>query len=348
MSEVSALEHGYRRLLACYPAEHRRAYAEEMVGVLLASASDGQRRPGLRDTADLIAGAVKVRLRNLVSADPDPGWRDALALTSLLAPLLLAVLLVGQDLGWMATLLWHSRNGASGFGYPIWPALVLLVPLAIALAGLRQTAVAATAALLAWITMQAAIGQLLIYPRVGAYLVLLGVQAVALARSDGPRHGLRLIAGKSVSISAATGGDFAFGTRLVLIAGRAAGLALPWLAFVAYAAGIIPSHYPVPLPVAEIVIGVLALAALPALASARGRRVIILLVAIPGSAFLASLLTFVSIQYYSFGFAASQVALYLPPIMIACLAATAIRSSGSRSGSRSSGRFSQSPGSGAA
>ena len=27
-----ALERRYRRLLACYPAEHRRTYGEEMIG----------------------------------------------------------------------------------------------------------------------------------------------------------------------------------------------------------------------------------------------------------------------------------------------------------------------------
>jgi hypothetical protein len=303
MSHAPALEHRYRRLLACYPAEHRRTYAEEMIGVLLASAADGQRRPSLRESIDLIAGAAKVRLRRVLAGSPDPGWRDALAVTSLLAPFLLAILLLGQDLGWMASLLWPSGMGSAGAFRPIWPALVLLAPVALALIRLRWVAAATTAALMTGITVRAAMGQQLIEPRFAAYLVLLGVEVAALATSDGPRRGLQLISAKAVL------------------------LALPWLAVAAYAAGIIPGHYPVPLILAEIFIAALALAALPALASPRGRRILVLLAGIPGSAFIVSLLTFAQVDFYSLGFAASQVALYLPPAILAGLAVIAIRRS---------------------
>ena len=40
------LERQYRRLLAAYPAEHRREHGEEMIGVLLAAARPGQVRAG--------------------------------------------------------------------------------------------------------------------------------------------------------------------------------------------------------------------------------------------------------------------------------------------------------------
>ncbi len=63
MSEISPLERRYRRLLAWYPAEHRRAHGEEMIGVLLASASDGQQHPRLADSLDLIRGGLRIRLR---------------------------------------------------------------------------------------------------------------------------------------------------------------------------------------------------------------------------------------------------------------------------------------------
>ena len=86
MSNSAALERRYRRLLAWYPAEHRRTYGEEMIGVLLASAADGQRRPKFADTIDMFAGAWRVRLRSALTSVPDPGWREALAVTSLIAP----------------------------------------------------------------------------------------------------------------------------------------------------------------------------------------------------------------------------------------------------------------------
>lgn len=67
MSESARLERGYRRLLACYPRAFRRENEEEILAVLLACAQDGQQRPGLAASADLIKGAIRARLR------PAPG-----------------------------------------------------------------------------------------------------------------------------------------------------------------------------------------------------------------------------------------------------------------------------------
>ena len=44
MSDRENLERGYRRMLACYPRDFRRENSDEILGVLLASAPDGQRR----------------------------------------------------------------------------------------------------------------------------------------------------------------------------------------------------------------------------------------------------------------------------------------------------------------
>src|SRR5258708_40260728 len=107
MSETRALEARYRRLLAWYPAAHRASYGEEMIGVLLAGASSGQRRPGVADTLDLISGALRVRIRAALTGGSDPGWLDALAVASRLAAPLVIVLLLGQHLGWRGSLLWH-------------------------------------------------------------------------------------------------------------------------------------------------------------------------------------------------------------------------------------------------
>jgi hypothetical protein len=62
MSGSARLERGYRRLLACYPRPYRRENEEEILAVLLACAHDGQRRPGLASSADLIKGAMLMRL----------------------------------------------------------------------------------------------------------------------------------------------------------------------------------------------------------------------------------------------------------------------------------------------
>jgi hypothetical protein len=63
MSDSASLEHGYRRLLACYPRRFRREDEEEILAVLMACAQDGQTRPSLEAAVDLLKGAVRMRLR---------------------------------------------------------------------------------------------------------------------------------------------------------------------------------------------------------------------------------------------------------------------------------------------
>jgi hypothetical protein len=97
MSGANVLERRYRRLLAWFPAEHRHVYGEEMVGVLLASAPDGQRRPGPGEVIDLAAGGLRARLQSFLRAGRlDHDWRDALAVFSVAAPVLLLVYLSTQ------------------------------------------------------------------------------------------------------------------------------------------------------------------------------------------------------------------------------------------------------------
>lgn len=67
VSEQARLEQRYRRLLACYPRAFRRENEEEILAVLLACAGQGQERPGLAASADLLKGAMQAWLR------PAPG-----------------------------------------------------------------------------------------------------------------------------------------------------------------------------------------------------------------------------------------------------------------------------------
>jgi hypothetical protein len=62
LSGPAQLERAYRRLVACYPRSFRRENEEEIITVLLATAPDGQRRPGLAEAADLIRGAMRMRM----------------------------------------------------------------------------------------------------------------------------------------------------------------------------------------------------------------------------------------------------------------------------------------------
>jgi hypothetical protein len=95
VSELPDLERGYRRLLAWYPRSFRRDQEEEMLAVLMAGARPGQRHPGLLDTADLVTGALTVRLLRALRPRPQHRrWADGLAVFSLLAPVVVVVVAI--------------------------------------------------------------------------------------------------------------------------------------------------------------------------------------------------------------------------------------------------------------
>jgi hypothetical protein len=103
MTGSSQLERGYRRVLACYPKEFRRASEDEVLAVLLATAHEGQRRAGVAECADLLRGAIKMHLG--MSRSPRP-VRNAVRLMCAGAVLELAVL---------ATVVVTLRSLRSGF-----------------------------------------------------------------------------------------------------------------------------------------------------------------------------------------------------------------------------------------
>ncbi len=63
MSGQEKLERGYRRVLACYPRSFRSDSEDEILAVLLDTADEGQQRVRLAEAADLIRGALRMRLR---------------------------------------------------------------------------------------------------------------------------------------------------------------------------------------------------------------------------------------------------------------------------------------------
>jgi hypothetical protein len=81
------LERRYRRLLRLYPREFRARRTDEMIGVLMASAADGQERPDVGDVGDIVRGSLLARLRG-----PRGGWPFALAAFALAAFALVAPL----------------------------------------------------------------------------------------------------------------------------------------------------------------------------------------------------------------------------------------------------------------
>ena len=223
---ANSRERYYRRLLALYPKDHRREHAEEMVGVLLAAAAaDAQVRApkpvarALRfaehtaDSADLVAGALRIRGRMALNrirragwfsrTVRDQRWSDALAVVSVVAPLLLLVAALAEV---------HIPQAAASSvtGHPRWQLTAALsladLPLAAgapAVAALAFGRLRRTAGLAA---LAAAIGQVVsgvlrsapAFTRYGspavAFTVLLAcTAAAALLLSPGPDRGLALL-----------------------------------------------------------------------------------------------------------------------------------------------------------
>jgi hypothetical protein len=206
MTEVSALERRYRRLLAAYPPPHRQVHGEEMVGVLLASAGPRQRWPRLADAADLIAGATRIRFRALRGRAGDPAWRDALALVSVIAPmLLLADGLATADLVGVAI-----RSATGSPENPFWlaypwnwsitfgPAIVMVFALAgwrrsVAVTALATTVGATVPLILSSASYLASPGMAL-----RVYLGLLTAAGALL--SPGPRRGTEILRWQGVAV----------------------------------------------------------------------------------------------------------------------------------------------------
>jgi hypothetical protein len=70
MTDQTKLERRYRRLLAWYPQAFRQDHGEELLAVVMACAPDGQHRPGLSASADLIRSGLRMRLRPRVPRSP--------------------------------------------------------------------------------------------------------------------------------------------------------------------------------------------------------------------------------------------------------------------------------------
>jgi hypothetical protein len=88
MNGSADLERRYRRLLAWYPRSFRAENEEEILAVLLECAQDGQTRPDLAATADLLKGALWMWLR-------PPGYPPRALIAAVRLMLLGAVVEVG-------------------------------------------------------------------------------------------------------------------------------------------------------------------------------------------------------------------------------------------------------------
>jgi hypothetical protein len=200
VSDSNALERRYRRLLAWYPAQHRAVHGDEMIGVLLASAGRGQRRPRLADTVDLIKGGLQARLRQGRYGGADAGWRDTFAVAIVAVPAMLAVSWAVGIVIWAFT----ARNRIPSPAFKVSDLIPLIVPLIViplvamllivlpplAAPRYRRTAVFAC--------VIAALFYAIFVPFLDrqSYSIAFLLEAVALLAGSGPQRGMRLLARK--------------------------------------------------------------------------------------------------------------------------------------------------------
>jgi hypothetical protein len=109
MNGSADLERRYRHLLAWYPRSFRAGNEEEILAVLLDCAQDGQTRPGPAATADLLKGALWMRLR-------PPGYPPRTLIAAVRLMLLNAVVEVGALVYLLAGR--GSIKAAFGHAYP--------------------------------------------------------------------------------------------------------------------------------------------------------------------------------------------------------------------------------------
>jgi len=133
---MSSREDRYRLLLELYPADFRREYADEMLGVLMADPA-----PVRSHAASLLGGAVAARLRQRFDG---PEWRRAAFAVQLFgAILLLAVAVRRLAMDGAMTLFEPAYNTPPINPYDVVRAVAWAVLLAATVTGLRALSLAA-------------------------------------------------------------------------------------------------------------------------------------------------------------------------------------------------------------
>ncbi|MEV6159490.1 hypothetical protein AB0L53_55075 [Nonomuraea sp. NPDC052129] len=200
---MTSLEARYRRLLACYPHDHRTRHEEDMIGVLLAGSRPGQTRPHLADTADLLAGAVRMHCRRAFGTVSAPAWRDAVAVGMALWPLLILTDTLARQIMFLAPSIgvgllhhWTQEPGSILF----WARPVIVFALPVLAVALRRRGVAALGALAFLLYADTSLlTRPLALPNV-ALPLLAQVVAVAVAFTGPARRGASLIPWRTVML----------------------------------------------------------------------------------------------------------------------------------------------------
>jgi hypothetical protein len=273
-----------------------------MIGVLLASAGSGKRRPGLADTVDLVTGGLKIRLKPPRYDGVDAGWRDTLAVASVAIPAMLAI-------AYAAIFSWTAYNRISiAASVPagmivVLAGFVLLVALApvLALRGLRRPAVLAYCLPVLWVGWSAPV----VSDHDHGFFLAFLTGAAAFALSPGARRAVQIMTARTWTVVGAIG--LALCVPEVVVRGAA----LHWPVW-----PYTPRQALVMIVSLTLITAAGAIGLLRTLPSPVGRRLITLL-AVPAYPGAVALATSTSVSLAPL--AAAEV-VYLPTLTLACLA----------------------------
>jgi hypothetical protein len=195
---MSPLEARYRRLVGCYPREHRARHEEEMIGVLLAGSGPGQTRPHPAEVADLLWGALRVHGRRAFGPVSAPAWRNGLAVAVALWPFLILLSALATELLLMAESLYNGGIAAlerpTGIPFVAETVVVAALPVLAVFLGRWWIAVLGAVAFVLYSTQQPYLLELdtLMFPNQG--LVLLAeVAAFVIAFIPAAHRAITLI-----------------------------------------------------------------------------------------------------------------------------------------------------------
>ena len=206
----ATLERRYRWLLRWYPPSFRDDNADELLGVLMTGARDGQRWPSAAETADILRGALRMRFRLPRPGTESRSWTDAWAVFSVLVPVfvlltnIVVVLVPPSFLRWHVRLpgytglmplhaLWLTAYDYAPYGgpHPFYTALICEALLAILVVGGWRWAslVVLLVSAVLWVKSQYTFP-----PPVTLINAAAGIlELSALAASPGPRRGRSLL-----------------------------------------------------------------------------------------------------------------------------------------------------------
>ncbi|MGC4744776.1 hypothetical protein ACLQ28_03795 [Micromonospora sp. DT201] len=180
------LERRYRRLLHAYPVGYRRARGTEIVGTYLDLTGKGRRWPSPADTADVLAGGTRERLRAAGAADLIPGVRLAAVFAFTTATALAGIWTAAEHIAGQASWGVPTFGPFATTGIVVWTAW-LLAAIVHCFAPLRWTRMTIGLALL----LSAAalpVGALAGLPRPPLFVLVpqavLGLLALALPRES--------------------------------------------------------------------------------------------------------------------------------------------------------------------